>query len=111
MKCERCDKLDGDVGEITLYEEHDCNMELCKDCIAIIEKPYNERCVNCEKLVLQNGGAKKHETQIFCLYCYQNLLASKDKKLKPKTSIVKKGKFWFSMGLLMVGILILMEYV
>ena len=38
MDCERCDKSDTDVGEITQYKEHDCNMKLCKDCINIIEK-------------------------------------------------------------------------
>ncbi len=111
MNCERCDKLDLDVGEITHYKQHDCNMNLCKDCISIIEKPYNEKCVQCEKLVWKNGGAKKYKDQIFCMYCHQNILTSKDKKIKPKTSILKKGKFWFAIGLVIVGILILTEYI
>ena len=111
MDCERCDRSDTDAGKITHYKEHDCNMNLCNDCIVIIEKPYNEKCVQCEKLVWKNGGAKKHENQIFCLYCHQNILASKDKKLKPKTSILKNRNFWFSVGLAIVGILILTEYI
>lgn len=109
MKCERCNKIE-DADGIRYYKEHDFNMELCIDCIAIIEKPYNEKCVQCEKLVSKNGGAKKYNKQIFCLYCYQNILASKDKKLKTKTSILKNWKFWFSVGLIIVGITILIDY-
>ena len=111
MDCERCDRSDADAGDITQYRKHDCNMHLCNDCIGIIEKPYNEKCTQCGKLVWKNGGAKKHENQIFCLYCHQNIMTSKDKKLKPKTSIFKTRNFWFSIGLAVVGILILLEYV
>ena len=111
MNCERCDKSDTDVGDIIQYKEHDCNMKLCKDCIIMIEKPYNEKCVQCEKLVWKNGGAKKYKDQILCLYCYQSILTSKDKELKPKTFILKKWRFWFWIGLAIVGILILMEYI
>ncbi len=111
MKCERCDKLDSEVGKIIHYIEHNYNMTLCKDCIAIIEKPYSQKCIQCKKLVWKNGGVKKHGQQIFCWYCYQNLLTSKDMKLKPKTFILKKSNFWFSIGLLILGILILMEYI
>jgi hypothetical protein len=111
MDCERCDRSDSAAGEITHYKEHDCSMNLCKDCIAIIEKPYNEKCAQCEKLVWKNGGAKKHENQIFCLHCHQNILSSKNMKLAPKTSILKKRNFWFSVGLVIVGILILTEYI
>ena len=70
-----------------------------------------KKCVQCKKLVWKNGGAKKYSKQILCLYCYQSVLTSKDKKLKPKTSILKKSKFWFSIGLIIVGILILTEYI
>jgi len=111
MNCERCDKSDTEIGKITQYKEHDCNMKLCKTCITIIEKPHNEKCAQCKKLVLKNGGAKKFEDQILCLYCYQNILTSKDKRLKPKTFILKRRNFWFSIGLAIVGILILMEYI
>ena len=110
MNCERCDKSDDKVGKIIRYKEHDCDMNLCDDCISIIEKPYGEKCIQCEKLVWKNGGAKKYENQIFCMYCYQNILTSKDHKIKPKTSIFRKRNFWFSVGLAIVGLLILTEY-
>jgi len=111
MNCERCDKSETESEKITQYKEHDCNMKLCKDCIAIIEKPYNEKCAQCEKLVWKNGGAKKYEEKILCLYCYQSILTSKDKKIKAKIPIFKRGKFWFSIGLIILGILILTEYI
>ncbi len=110
MNCERCDKSESDVEKITHYKEHDCNMNLCSSCIAIIEKPYNEKCFQCKKLVSKNGGAKKYEEHILCLYCFQNILTSKDRKIRPKTSIFRKRNFWFSVGLAIVGILILTEY-
>ncbi len=111
MNCERCGRSDADAGKVIHYKKHDYNMNLCDNCIGMIEKPHNEKCMQCGKLVWKNGGAKKHDGKILCLYCHQDILASKDKMIKPKTSMYKKRNFWFSVGLAVVGILILTEYV
>ena len=56
--CERCKKLDAEVGPITYYTDpHDgYNGLLCSECIKRREKPYTEICPICKQVAYEHGG-------------------------------------------------------
>ncbi|QLH07667.1 hypothetical protein [Nitrosopumilus ureiphilus] len=54
--CEKCKKLDTEVGKITHYTKHGTNLLLCAECIKKREKPYTEICPKCKRLAHKHGG-------------------------------------------------------
>ena len=56
--CERCKKLDTEVGPITYYTDpHDGYKGLlCSECIKRREKPYTEICPKCKRVAYEHGG-------------------------------------------------------
>jgi len=54
--CEKCKKLDTEVGKITHYTEHGADLLLCADCLKRREKPYKEICPICKRVAYEHGG-------------------------------------------------------
>ena len=56
--CEKCKKLDTEVGKITHYKSPHDGYEglLCSECIKRREKPYTEKCPRCKRVAYKHGG-------------------------------------------------------
>ena len=56
--CEKCKKLDTEVGKITHYKDPHDRYEglLCSECIKRREKPYKEICPKCKRVAYEHGG-------------------------------------------------------
>jgi len=56
--CEKCKKLDSEVGKITHYTDPHDGYEglLCSECIKKREKPYTEICPICKRVAYEHGG-------------------------------------------------------
>ena len=54
--CEKCEKLDTEVGKITHYTKHGSDFLLCSECLNKREKPYTEICPKCKRIAYEHGG-------------------------------------------------------
>ena len=54
--CERCKKLETEVGKITHYTEHGDDLLLCPKCLEFRERPYTEICPKCKRVAYEHGG-------------------------------------------------------
>ena len=114
--CERCKKLDTEVGPITYYTDpHDgYNGLLCSECIKRREKPYTEICPQCKRVAYEHGGMSSYGDELpfedMCLECVEKKEARVTKmnarKLKIKNFAKDHWKFWISTGLIITGLVI-----
>jgi len=113
--CERCNKLDTEVGPITYYTDpHDGYKGLlCSECIKRREKPYTEICPKCKKIAYEHGGMtvygdEPEDFEDMCLECYEKREARDAKIIAIKSTIKNFAKdhwkFWISTGLVITGL-------
>lgn len=55
-QCERCKKLQTEVGKITHYTKHGADLLLCPKCLKFREKTYTEKCPKCKRVAYEHGG-------------------------------------------------------
>jgi len=55
-QCEKCKKLDTEVGKITHYTKHGDDLLLCPKCLEFRERPYIEKCPKCNRVAYEHGG-------------------------------------------------------
>ena len=114
--CERCKKLDTEVGPITYYTDpHDGYTGLlCSECIKRREKPYIEICPKCKRVAYEHGGmsAYGHEPPFedMCVECVEKREIRDAKKNAIKSTIknflMNNWKYWISTGLIITGLVI-----
>jgi len=85
--CERCKKLDTEVGPITYYTDpHDGYKGLlCSECIKRREKPYTETCPKCKRLAYKHGGMSYYgeypeDFEDMCVECVEKKEAIEAKR-------------------------------
>ena len=54
--CEKCKKLDTEVGKITHYTKHGADLLLCPKCLEFRERTYTEICPKCKRIAYEHGG-------------------------------------------------------
>jgi len=54
--CEKCKKLDTEVGKITHYIKHGADLLLCPKCLEFRERSYIEKCPKCKRVAYEHGG-------------------------------------------------------
>ena len=109
--CERCKKQDTEVGKITHYTKHDADLLLCPKCLEDQERPYTEKCPKCKRVAYEHGGMSFYGTvpydyEDMCVECVQKKEARDAKKLKIKNFMKKHWKFWISISIPIVGIIV-----
>ena len=115
--CEKCKKLDTEVGPITYYTSpHDGYKGLlCSECIKRREKPYTEICPKCNRVAYEHGGMSfygepPYDHEDMCLECVEKK-ETRDAKTAAIKSTIKNfvkdhWKFWISTGLIITGLVI-----
>ena len=71
--CERCHKLDTDVGERTHYKNHGLDELLCQVCIKEIEDYYSLTCSRCGKPAHLRGSLVEFENKKICTICMDEI--------------------------------------
>ena len=71
--CERCKKLDTDVGKLTHYKNHELNKLLCQNCITEIDDYYSLRCSKCNKPAHLRGNLIEHKNEKICTVCMDKI--------------------------------------
>ena len=71
--CERCHKLEMDVGKITQYENYELDKLLCQDCIKEIEDYYALKCSKCGKPAHMRGNLIEFENKKICTICMDEI--------------------------------------
>lgn len=71
--CERCHKLDIDVGKMAYYKNHGLDELLCQDCIKEIEGYYSLRCSKCDKPAHMRGNLIEFENKKICTICMDEI--------------------------------------
>ena len=115
--CEKCKKLDSEVGRITHYKNPHDGYEglLCSECIERREKPYQEICPNCKRVAYEHGGMsgygdKPEEFEFMCLECVEKKEASEAKKnatkLTIKNFVKDHWKFWITLSISIIAVVI-----
>jgi len=115
--CEKCKKLDTEVGPITYYTDpHDGYKGLlCSECIKRREKPYTEICPKCNRVAYEHGGMSfygepPYDHEAMCLECVEKKEAREVKrnaiKLTIKNFAKDHWKFWIGTGLIITGLVI-----
>ncbi len=115
--CEKCKKLDTEVGPITYYTDpHDGYKGLlCSECIKRREKPYNEICPKCKRVAYEHGGMscygeKPEDFEDMCLECVEKKEAREAKrnaiKLTIKNFAKDHWKFWITISISIVAIIV-----
>jgi len=95
--CEKCKKLDTEVGEITHYTGHSADLLLCAKCLKKREEPYTEICPKCKENAYDNGGMTVGDSdeppfEEMCMKCYEKDAKRKEQLRKTK-KIVKTN--WY----------------
>jgi len=113
-QCDRCKKLDTEVGPITYYTDpHDGYKGLlCSECIKKREKPYTEICPKCKRVAYEHGGMSYYgyesSFEDMCLECVEKKEARVAKIIAVKSTIKNFAKdhwkFWISTGLVIIGL-------
>jgi len=114
--CDRCKKLDSEVGKITDYTDpHDGYRGLlCSDCIKQREKPRTEICPNCKRVAYEHGGMSFYGEPPYiedmCLECVEKKETSEAKKNATKLTIKNFAKdhwkFWITISISIIAIVI-----
>lgn len=71
--CERCQKLDVDVGEMKHYKNHGLDESLCQVCIKEIEDYYFLTCFKCDKPAHLRGRLIEFENKKICTICMDEI--------------------------------------
>jgi hypothetical protein len=71
--CERCHKLETDVGEMTQYKKHELDKLLCQNCIKEIEDYYALKCSKCGKPAHLRGNLIEYENDKICTICMDEI--------------------------------------
>ena len=115
--CDKCKKLDTQVGKITYYTDpHDGYTGLlCSECIKKREKPYTEICPKCKRVAYEHGGMSfygevPYDFEDMCLECVEKKEARVAKmnarKLKIKNFAKDHWKFWITITVAIIGLII-----
>jgi len=67
--CERCEKLDADVGKLRYYQNHEVDKLLCQNCIKEIDDYYSLKCSKCDKPVHLRGNLIEYKNEKICTIC------------------------------------------
>ena len=71
--CERCEKLDSDVGKLTQYQNHEVDKLLCQNCIKEIDDYYSLRCSKCDKPAHLRGTLIEYQNEQICTICMDEI--------------------------------------
>ena len=71
--CERCHKLETDVGEMIQYKKHELDKSLCQNCIKEIEDYYSLKCSKCGKPAHLRGNLIEYENDKICTICMDEI--------------------------------------
>ena len=71
--CERCHKLDTDVGKMNHYKEHNIDELLCQNCIKEIEDYYALTCSKCNKPAHMRGNLIEYKNEKICTVCMDEI--------------------------------------
>ena len=134
--CERCKKLDTEVGKITHYTKDGADLLLCPKCLEQREKHYTEKCPKCKKIAYEHGGLtfyddsdvddsnsdinddfesfvydeKPPSSELMCMECYDKKVV-KERKARKIKLIIKNfaknnWKTWISITFAIIGLVI-----
>ena len=104
--CERCKKLDTEVGRMEHYQNYGIDKLLCKICIDELERYYADRCSDCERTLDEVGEFTQYEDKMLCTECYNKSIKKRENKIKRKKFLFNNWKFWISTGLVITGLVI-----
>jgi len=110
--CERCNKLDIEVGKIIHYTKHGDDLLLCPKCLEARERPYTEICPKCKRVAYEHGGMSAYGEEPpfedMCVECVEKKEARDTKIIAIKSTIKNFAKdhwkFWISTGLVITGL-------
>ncbi|MFQ5782932.1 MAG: hypothetical protein ACE5GR_07765 [Nitrosopumilus sp.] len=71
--CQRCHKLDTDVGKLIPYKNHGLDKLLCQDCIKEIDDYYSLTCSKCGKPAHMRGKLVEFENKKICTICMDEI--------------------------------------
>ena len=71
--CERCEKPDSDVGQLTQYQNHELDKLLCQNCIKEIDDYYSLRCSKCDKPAHLRGNLIEYQNEKICTICMDEI--------------------------------------
>ena len=72
--CERCHKLDTDVGKMTHYKNHGLDESLCQIWIKEIDDYYSLTCFKCGKPAHFRGKLIEFENEKICTICMDEII-------------------------------------
>ncbi|WP_371503639.1 hypothetical protein [Nitrosopumilus adriaticus] len=75
--CERCNKSDTSIGEITQYKNHGIDKLLCQICIKEIDDYYSLTCSKCGKPAHMRGKLMEFENEKICTVCMDEIKMKK----------------------------------
>ena len=76
--CERCKKLDTDVGKLIPYKKHELDKLLCQNCIKEIDDYYSLRCSKCDKPAHFRGKLIEYQNEKICTICMGEIKLKED---------------------------------
>jgi len=113
--CEKCEKLQTEVGKITHYTEHGDDLLLCAECLKKRKKPYTDKCPKCKRLAYKHGGMSfygkpPYDDEEMCLECVEEKEA-RDAKRNARKSTIKNfakdhWKFWISISISIIAVVL-----
>ena len=93
-KCTNSEALDT-IGKILL----------CEECVEKDKRARETKCKECDGLVWENGGLRKHDGEKYCLNCYEKLQDKLFLKEKRKDFFKDNWKFWIMLGIALIGLI------
>lgn len=120
--CEKCKKLDTEVGPITYYTDPYDGYKglLCSECVKRREKPYTEICPKCKRLAYKHGGMSFYgespeDFEDMCVECVEKKEVREAKrntiKLTIKNFAKDHWKFWITISISIVSIIVVISSV
>ena len=108
--CERCHKLDTDVGKMAHYKNHELDELLCQDCIKEIDDYYSLKCSKCGKPAHLRGNLIEYENEKICTICMDEInmkkIIKEEQKQERKNFMKSNWAKWITFGLTVTGIIV-----
>jgi len=103
--CDRCGKLDTEVGKMTNYKKYGENLLLCANCIEKTDEEKTLKCPRCKKVV-GTVGMTEYNTEPMCYECKEIVKKKYLTKEERKQFFKSSWKFWITISLAIIGLAI-----
>ncbi len=100
--CERCKKLNDEVGKMSDFNKYEMHLLLCENCIKEIEEEQNRECPKCHLLLKERNGISSYEDKEMCSICADEMRYKKAKRLVTENFFKSHWKFWITLSVMII---------